>query len=260
MKETSFLASLLEWFNFEEWALESQVLGLLSELSQVRSKRTFLPWVRFTKTAWHAILQHETAVQTLVELGGVEFLSQLRMHCDPSLHPLVDEVLEHMMMLPSNLVGLASRGNHTSPSNSTLSPNSRLTTDTTSDMGSYTPTCKDTPGPVENRTGGGASCSLPPQCMERVVPTESCVNVPHQSPSGADLAASEAAMMRPRLVGTDAHCSLAAVSGPSSRGPSDAATLQGEHPLPQPRSTDQVNWDGGGEGSIWWVKCSGEMV
>ena len=34
-KEREFLAHLLEWFNFEEWALESQVLTLLSQLSKV---------------------------------------------------------------------------------------------------------------------------------------------------------------------------------------------------------------------------------
>lgn len=35
-----------------------------------------------------------------MEIGGVEFLSQLRFHCDPSLHPLVDEILEHLLKLP----------------------------------------------------------------------------------------------------------------------------------------------------------------
>lgn len=34
-KEKGFLAHLLEWFNFEEWAMESQVLNLLSQLSEV---------------------------------------------------------------------------------------------------------------------------------------------------------------------------------------------------------------------------------
>ena len=33
--ERGFLAHLLEWFNCEEWALEAQVLTLLSQLSQV---------------------------------------------------------------------------------------------------------------------------------------------------------------------------------------------------------------------------------
>lgn len=33
--ERDFLAHLLEWFNFEEWAMETQVLMLLTQLSQV---------------------------------------------------------------------------------------------------------------------------------------------------------------------------------------------------------------------------------
>ena len=33
--EKAFLAGLLEWFNFEEWALESQVLGLIAQLVEV---------------------------------------------------------------------------------------------------------------------------------------------------------------------------------------------------------------------------------
>ena len=33
--EKAFLAGLLEWFNFEEWVLESQVLGLVEQLAEV---------------------------------------------------------------------------------------------------------------------------------------------------------------------------------------------------------------------------------
>jgi len=35
-----------------------------------------------------------------VDLGGIEFLSQLRLHCDESLHPLIDEVLEQLLQQP----------------------------------------------------------------------------------------------------------------------------------------------------------------
>ena len=34
--ERAFLTGLLEWFNFEEWALESHVLGLIAQLAEVR--------------------------------------------------------------------------------------------------------------------------------------------------------------------------------------------------------------------------------
>ncbi len=40
----------------------------------------------------------------LVEVGAVEFLSQLRLHCDPSLHSLIDEVLEQLLTLPQSSV------------------------------------------------------------------------------------------------------------------------------------------------------------
>ena len=33
--ERQFLVHLLEWFNFEEWPLEGQVLGLLAQLAEV---------------------------------------------------------------------------------------------------------------------------------------------------------------------------------------------------------------------------------
>ena len=46
-------------------------------------------------------LQHEPAARTLVDIGGVEFLSQLRQNCDLSLHPLIDGTLEHLLTIPS---------------------------------------------------------------------------------------------------------------------------------------------------------------
>ena len=33
--ERGFLAHLLEWFNFDEWAMESQALSLIAQLAQV---------------------------------------------------------------------------------------------------------------------------------------------------------------------------------------------------------------------------------
>ena len=33
--EKEFLAHLLEWFNYDEWVLESQVLTLIQQLAQV---------------------------------------------------------------------------------------------------------------------------------------------------------------------------------------------------------------------------------
>ena len=45
-------------------------------------------------------LQYDSAATTLVSIGGVEFLSQLRGHIEPSLHPLIDDTLEHMLRVP----------------------------------------------------------------------------------------------------------------------------------------------------------------
>ena len=45
------------------------------------------------------MLQHEDAAQMLLELGGVEFLSQLRLHSDESLHGPIDAILDHMLNL-----------------------------------------------------------------------------------------------------------------------------------------------------------------
>ena len=45
-------------------------------------------------------LQYESAGRTLVSVGGVEFLSQLRGYCDPSLHSIIDDTLEHLLRAP----------------------------------------------------------------------------------------------------------------------------------------------------------------
>ena len=47
-------------------------------------------------------VQHAVAAGTLVDLGGVEFLSQLHLHCDVALHPLVDESLEHLLQFSNS--------------------------------------------------------------------------------------------------------------------------------------------------------------
>ena len=132
INEKDFLMHLLEWFNFEDWAMESQVLGLLCQLSEVRMhtcptiKHSTIFALFFCLLLWQCtkmflvkgglynllnstlisislLLQHEEAANTLVELGGVEFLSQLRLHCDPSLHFFIDETLEHLLKLPHHL-------------------------------------------------------------------------------------------------------------------------------------------------------------
>ncbi|XP_064398202.1 rotatin-like isoform X3 [Halichondria panicea] len=78
VSEREFLVGLLEWFNHEGWTCETQVLALLLQLTQ-----------------------NATAALTIVEVGGVNFLSQLRPHCNPALHPLIDDILEQLLRLPT---------------------------------------------------------------------------------------------------------------------------------------------------------------
>ncbi|KAK2169790.1 hypothetical protein LSH36_7g17006 [Paralvinella palmiformis] len=68
---------LLEWFNFPSCPLQQQVLALILRLSK-----------------------HSSAAQIYVDIGGVEFLSQLRSNSESSLHKLIDEILDNFFHLP----------------------------------------------------------------------------------------------------------------------------------------------------------------
>lgn len=46
-------------------------------------------------------LQHSAGSQILQDIGGVEFLSQLRSDIEPCHRPLIDQILESTMLLPS---------------------------------------------------------------------------------------------------------------------------------------------------------------
>ena len=63
-------------------------------------------------------LQHESAAQMLLDMGGVEFLSQLRLHSHESLHGLIDTILDHMLNLREmSIIQLGSISNDQSSSN-----------------------------------------------------------------------------------------------------------------------------------------------
>lgn len=49
-------------------------------------------------------LQHEVAAVNLVEIGAVEFLSQLRQSCKPALHPFIDAILELLLRVPDSFL------------------------------------------------------------------------------------------------------------------------------------------------------------
>lgn len=43
-------------------------------------------------------------------MGAVEFLSQLRLNCDPPIHPLIDSILEKLLRIPHSLLGSSQTG------------------------------------------------------------------------------------------------------------------------------------------------------
>ena len=132
--------------------------------------------------------QHEAAAQILVEVGGVEFLSQLRLHCDPSLHPLLDEILEQLLKLPGSVVSgdnaTPTSANGVSPLNEpwgtsavqqysdvpVLSQSSQytFTTESTSDFGSYPQVSARSFQLTDEYTG------LPQQYLQKALSVGSC--------------------------------------------------------------------------------------
>nr|KAF6358982.1 rotatin [Pipistrellus kuhlii] len=76
---------LLQWFNFPSVPMKAEVLGLLSRL-----------------------VKYSPAVQHLVDLGAVEFLSKLRANVEPSLQAEIDGILDGLFILPSEVPALCS--------------------------------------------------------------------------------------------------------------------------------------------------------
>ncbi|BFZ19694.1 hypothetical protein BsWGS_22732 [Bradybaena similaris] len=76
--EKQLYTRLLEWFNHPECSHKAEVLALIYRLAQ-----------------------HSAGSQILQDIGGVEFLSQLRSDIEPCHRPLIDQILESTMLLPS---------------------------------------------------------------------------------------------------------------------------------------------------------------
>ncbi|XP_078608166.1 rotatin-like isoform X2 [Branchiostoma floridae x Branchiostoma japonicum] len=77
VQQRPLLIRLLEWFNFHSCPLQEEVLGLI-----------------------HRLAQHSSAVEILVSLGAVAFLSQLRKDVPTELQPITDKILNQLLMLP----------------------------------------------------------------------------------------------------------------------------------------------------------------
>ncbi|XP_010853349.1 PREDICTED: rotatin isoform X4 [Bison bison bison] len=82
---------LLEWFNFPSVPVKDEVLGLLSRL-----------------------VKYPLAVQHLVDLGAVEFLSKLRPNVEPNLQAEIDGILDGLFSLPSEVPEMYSSSYQTS--------------------------------------------------------------------------------------------------------------------------------------------------
>ncbi|KAK1337526.1 hypothetical protein QTO34_002157 [Cnephaeus nilssonii] len=76
---------LLQWFNFPSVPMKAEVLSLLNKL-----------------------VKYSPAVQHLVDLGAVEFLSKLRANVEPNLQAEIDGILDGLFILPSEVPALCS--------------------------------------------------------------------------------------------------------------------------------------------------------
>uniref|UniRef100_A0A8C3XQW3 Rotatin n=1 Tax=Chelydra serpentina TaxID=8475 RepID=A0A8C3XQW3_CHESE len=77
VQEKLLFLHLLEWFNFPIVPMKEEILNLVNNL-----------------------VKHPSAVQQLVEIGAVEFFSQLRHNVDPNLQTVIDGILDGLFLLP----------------------------------------------------------------------------------------------------------------------------------------------------------------
>ncbi|XP_041923203.1 rotatin isoform X1 [Alosa sapidissima] len=77
VQERTLFVFLLEWFNFPEVPLQEEVLQLLSILSK-----------------------HSTAAHMLMDVGAVEFLTQLSPSVEKELQAIIDSIIDQLFHLP----------------------------------------------------------------------------------------------------------------------------------------------------------------
>ena len=115
-------------------------------------------------------LQYEAAAQILVEIGGVEFLSQLRLHSDSSLHSFIDKIIEQLLKLPQGAANSADPEKEHCSSTSLPSlaiSRQTSTTESSTDYGSYLKVSKQSFGLTDEST------ALPPEYLEKASSVES---------------------------------------------------------------------------------------
>uniref|UniRef100_A0A8C3TNP8 Rotatin n=1 Tax=Catharus ustulatus TaxID=91951 RepID=A0A8C3TNP8_CATUS len=78
--EKALFRNLLEWFNFPVVPIKEEVLNFVNSL-----------------------IKHPPAAQKMIEIGAVEFFSQLRSDVDPNLQAIIDGIVDGLFFLPSEL-------------------------------------------------------------------------------------------------------------------------------------------------------------
>uniref|UniRef100_A0A8C8B710 Rotatin n=1 Tax=Otus sunia TaxID=257818 RepID=A0A8C8B710_9STRI len=78
--EKVLFRNLLEWFNFPVVPIKEEVLNFVNSL-----------------------IKHPPAAQKMIEIGAVEFFSQLRPNVDPNLQAIIDGIVDGLFFLPSGL-------------------------------------------------------------------------------------------------------------------------------------------------------------
>ncbi|XP_053324177.1 rotatin [Spea bombifrons] len=80
VQEKPLFLHLLQWFNFPAVPMKEDVLLLLNKL-----------------------VKHSSAAQWMIEIGAVDFLTQLRPNVEPNLQALVDGILDGLFLLPTDI-------------------------------------------------------------------------------------------------------------------------------------------------------------
>ncbi|NXY43089.1 RTTN protein, partial [Ceuthmochares aereus] len=78
--EKVLFRNVLEWFNFPVVSMKEEILNFVNNL-----------------------IEHPPAAQKLIEIGAVEFFSQLRPNVDPNLQAIIDGIVDRLFFLPSGL-------------------------------------------------------------------------------------------------------------------------------------------------------------
>ena len=99
-----------------------------------------------------------------MEIGGVEFLSQLRLHSDSSLHSFIDKIIEQLLKLPQSAANSADpekeRCSSTSLPSLAISQQTS-TAESSTDYGNYLKVSKQSFGLTDEST------ALPSEYLER---------------------------------------------------------------------------------------------